>query len=199
MSQTNKIAIFILILGLIGFMVFSPGKDYNKVYSEAEYAYSQGKHQVALDKLNEVVKDSDNKDLIDTANRRIKEMKAEIQKAKEEEHKKQVELAKKEAEVVNEMKESYNIVMSRTKGSIYAGCNVVSLKRVIGGVNGNWYALNEGQKEVWAAQSIQLFCGMLGARGIKPDYDNLDFEFVEQTTMKKVASRGPILGLRIEK
>lgn len=98
----------------------------------------------------------------------------------------------------NELKESYNKVLSKTLQGLYEGCRFRGQDFVVIYVNSNWYNLNKGEKEVVVDRAVRTYAGMYGARGLKLNTDGLDLYIKSKTSEKTLAKWGSIRGIQIE-
>ncbi len=99
-------------------------------------------------------------------------------------------------EQIQEMRTSYNQVLSDTLRPIYAGSAIRNEHWVNVYVNSLWYELNKGQKIEVVNRCKNTYVGMLGARGIKIDHNPLCV-FINFKENEKILAKWTTLGVTI--
>lgn len=99
-------------------------------------------------------------------------------------------------EQINEMQQSYNKVLLDTLNPICVGCAIRNEHWVNVYVGPLWYELNKGQKTEFVNRCKNVYVGMLGARGIKIDYNPLNI-FINLKNNEKIVAKWTTFGVTI--
>ena len=99
-------------------------------------------------------------------------------------------------EQIKEMQQSYNQVLLDTLNPICVGCAIRNEHWVNIYVGPLWYELNKGQKTEFVNRCKNVYVGMLGARGIKIDYNPLNI-FINLKNNEKIVAKWTTFGVTI--
>lgn len=99
-------------------------------------------------------------------------------------------------EQIQEMRTTYNQVLSNTLKPVYAGCAIRNENWINVYVNSLWYELNKGQKTEFITRCKNIYAGMLGARGIKIDFNAVNI-FINFSGNEKILGKWSTFGVSI--
>ena len=100
-------------------------------------------------------------------------------------------------EKLQEMRTAYTQVLTNTLKPICVDTAIRNENWVNVYVNPLWYELNKGQKENFINQCKNTYVGMLGARGIKLNYDSVNI-FINLTgSEKRVGKWSGVSGITV--
>ena len=100
-------------------------------------------------------------------------------------------------EKLQEMRTAYTQVLTNTLKPICVDTAIRNENWVNVYVNPLWYELNKGQKENFINQCKNTYAGMLGARGIKLNYDSVNI-FINLTgSEKRVGKWSGVSGITV--
>ena len=100
-------------------------------------------------------------------------------------------------EKIQEMRIAYNQVLADTLKPIFVKSEIRNEHWLNVYVNSLWYELNSGQKSEFISRCKNIYAGMLGARGIKIDFNAVNIFINSAENERQVAKYSGITGTTV--
>ncbi len=179
----RKIAASLLMILMVFFS--GCGVDYNEKMAAADAKFEKYDYVAAEKIYTEIAEKCSNESLKSKAKEKLKEIEKE-QKRKE--------------EIFVQFNQDYAKVMTDILPDLVVGAQIrnESLEWVVVYVSPFWYSLNDDYKKAVVGKCLAMYRGMLGARGIKVNENDLSLFVKSATDGKSLATWGSIRGIVLE-